>query len=491
VQDLKVGRLLAQPGGVPARSWLRRDSLFWLVLVSVLFLAAELTPSLLRMPLGADEITYIARTSAHASSIALPPVHGQGAGLLAAPVTLITTSLLALRIWMSVLSAVGLFLAILCWRGLRPIWVLALGELILASLAITQNSGVQVYPDWWGALGTVALTGLFLHAVNGTMRNRVVLPLIGLASLVIVLMRPQNVVFLMGPVILAVLIVKKWRKIKVMAAMAIGIALGFLEWMLGAYLWFGGLFERIHLAGQEPPPLSFYNAIGLQLRYLNGPWYCSQDCTTWAVPLETPFWLGFLALAILGAWVGWRSSMRAATVLMAATAAWVFLLYAFLVPFGAPRYLLPTLALMSILAADAIVWAVTESRWRQEASILAILFLVLGIVSQRAIVQRQAGYQYISRQFHAQAVEIEKMGVHPPCIMLNPSIAWYIGCSAPWTTTGTNYQIIHAFLEQTKAGPTGWKLFRLTSPLTPPAIPPPLVYLPAGSPLIRAQNAGH
>jgi hypothetical protein len=488
VQDLIVGRLRAQPDGAPTRIWLRRDSLFWLVVVSVLFLAAELTPQLLRMPLGADEITYIAQTSARASSISLPPVHGQGAGLLAAPVTLLTTSLVALRIWMAVLSAIGLFLTVLCWRGLRPIWVLALGELILASLAISQNSGVQVYPDWWGALATVALIGLFLHAVNGTMPGRVVLPLIALASLVIALMRPQNVVFLMGPVILAVLTVRKWRKIKVMAAMAVGIALGFLDWMLGAYLWFGGLFERIRLAGQEPPSLHLYNALGLQLRYLNGPWYCSEDCNTWAVPLETPFWIGLLLLAALGVWVGWRAGMRASTVLAAATALWVFLLYAFLVPFGAPRYLLPTLALMSLLAADGIVWAVTKSRWRQEAAILAILFLVLGIVSQRAIVQRQAAYQNISRQFQRQATEIEKMGVHPPCIMLNPSIAWYIGCSAPWTTTGTNYQIIHQFVEQHTANPSGWKLFHLTGKVSPPAIPPPLVYLPASSPLIKAQS---
>ena len=125
---------------------------------------------------------------------------------------------------MSVLSAVGLFLSVLCWRGLRPMWVLALGELIFAGLAISQNSGVQVYPDWWGGLAVLALTGLFLHAVRGTMSNRVALPLIALVSLVIVLMRPQNIVFLMGPAILAALVVRRWRKLKVLIAMAVGIA---------------------------------------------------------------------------------------------------------------------------------------------------------------------------------------------------------------------------------------------------------------------------
>ncbi len=140
---------------------------------------------------------------------------------------------------MSVLSAAGLFSAVLCWRGLRPAWVLAVAELLLAGLAITQNSGVQVYPDWWGALGVLALTGLFLHAVGGTMRWRVVLPPIAVASLVITPMRPQNVVFVMGPVIVASVVVAL-RQLRVWAAMGAGVALGFVEWLAGAFLWFGG-----------------------------------------------------------------------------------------------------------------------------------------------------------------------------------------------------------------------------------------------------------
>jgi hypothetical protein len=482
VQDLKVSGRQAPLTRRPGHNLVGPDSLFWLVLVSVAFLAAELTPALLRMPLGADEITYIARTSVHASGVSLPPVHGQGAGLLAAPVTLFTMSLTAIRVWMSLLSAVGLFLATLCWRGLRPVWVLALAELVLASLAITQNSGVQIYPDWWGALGLLALTGLFLHAVNGTMRDRFSLPLIGLATLVIVLMRPQNVVFLMGPVLISWLVVRRWRKLKVLIAMAVGTALGFLEWLAGAYLWFGGLFERINLAGGEPPPLHPYFALGIQLRYLNGPWYCSSGCSTWAVPAETPWWIAFLAIAVLGVWVGWhRTSMKASSVLAAATALWVFLLYAFLVPFGAPRYLLPTYALMAILIADGIVWAVTESRWRKEAAVIACLFLLGGIVSQRVILQHQAANQTLGRQFQVQAAALEKIGVHPPCAMNNTSIAYYIGCSAPWTTTGSNAQVMTHFLAtRTTQGLKYWRLLQL------PGYEPPIVYLPATSPVFTA-----
>jgi hypothetical protein len=465
------------PATQPAtRGLLHRDSLLWLALVCLLFLAAELTPALLRMPLGADEITYIARTSIRPSPIGLPPVHGQGAGLLAAPVTLLTTSLLALRVWMSLLSAVGLFLALLCWRGLRPVWLLALAGLILASLAITQNSGVQVYPDWWGALGLLALTALFLHGVNGTMRSRLVLPLITLASLVIVVMRPQNVVFLMGPVIIGALALRRWRKFRVIAAMAVGIGLGFLEWLIGAYLWFGGLTNRIHLAGQEPPALRLYPALGTQLRFLNGPWYCSTDCTTWSTPLESPWWIAFLAIALLGLWAGWHAAQRASSMLAGVTALWVFLLYAFLVPFGAPRYLLPTLALMAILAADGIVWAITESRWRKPAIVATCVFLVSGMVTQRLILQGQASYQRFSRQFELQADQVMKTGVKPPCVMESTSIAWYAGCSSPQTGTG-----IVQFLAQTPQGLKDWRLLQLPG-LTI------AVYVPYNSPLFKLHD---
>ena len=469
MHDLKVSGPQATPARRPGRGPLSPDSLFWLAAVSVLFLAAELTPALLRMPLGADEITYIARTSIHVSGVMLPPVHGQGAGLLAAPVTLLTSSLLAVRIWMSVLSAVGLFLSMLCWRGLRPAWVLALAGLILASLAITQNSGVQVYPDWWGALGILALTGLFLHAVNGTMRARIALPLIALASLVVVLMRPQNIVFILVPAIGAAIVVPGWRKPKVLAAMGVGIALGCLEWVAGAYLWYGGLASRIQLAGHEPPSFRLYFSLGTQAKVLSGPWYCVPPggCHGWTMPGESVWWVFFLAVVILGLCVAWRTSARASSVLAAATALWVIALYSFLVPFGAPRYILPSFALMSILAADGIGWLVTKARWRKAGVVFACAFLLSGIVSQRIVLQRDTHEQAAGRPFERSASALRKLGVRPPCVTVSTSVAYYLGCTAPWTG-----EPMPAFLARTPSGLKGWR------PLTLPGLDT-VIYVPA------------
>jgi hypothetical protein len=454
VHDLQVGGRRAPSSGLPRRGPLGRDSIFWLVLVSILFLAAELTPALLRMPLGTDEITYIARTSIRANSVSLPPVHGQGVALLAAPVTLLTQSLTAIRVWMALLSAVGLFLATLCWRRLRPDWVLAVAALIFGGLAISQNSGVQVYPDWWGALGVLALTGLILQVVGGTMRDRVALPSIALASLVIVLMRPQNVIFLMGPALLAVVIVRSWRKPKILGAMGVGILLGCLQWVIAAYAMYGGLATRIHLARQEPPSFGLYFSFFTQAKVLSGPWYCVPPggCQGVPMPGELLWWPVFLAFAAVGLWVGWRTAVKASSVFAVATAAWVVAFYSLLVPFGAPRYITPSLALASILAADAVAWLVTNASWRRAGVVLACAFILSELVSQRLVLQQEVQQQTRSRGFQHVAAELEAAGVRAPCVLTSTPEAYYVGCMAPWTG-----ETMPELLARTPQGLKGWR----------------------------------
>jgi hypothetical protein len=455
VHDLQVGGRQAPARRLPPRDLLRGDSIFWLVLVSILFLAAELTPALLRMPLGTDEITYIARTSIRANSVSLPPVHGQGVALLAAPVTLLTQSLVAIRVWMALLSAIGLFLATLCWRRLRPDWVLALAALIFGGLAISQNSGVQVYPDWWGALGVLALTGLILQVVGGTMRDRVALPSIALASLIIVLMRPQNIIFLMGPALLAVVVVPSWRKPKLMLAMGVGIVLGCLQWVVAAYTMYGGLATRIHFAKREPPSLGLYFSFFTQAKVLSGPWYCvpaQGGCQGLPMPGELLWWLVFLAITGLGVWVSWHAAAKASSVFAVATAAWVVAFYTFLVPFGAPRYITPSLALASILAADAVAWLVTKASWRRAGIVLACAFILSELVSQRLVLQQEAQQQTRSRGFAHVAADLERAGVKPPCVLASTPEAYYTGCMAPW-----DGETMPEFLARTPQGLKNWR----------------------------------
>jgi hypothetical protein len=457
VQDTRVRE---RPGGARRPSGqgvFGPDSLIWLVGVSVLFLASELLPALLRLPLGADEITYIARSSVHHSAVFLPPVHGHGAGLLAAPVTLVTTSLTAIRVWMAVLSGLALFLSLLCWRGLRPAWVLAVAGFIFGALAITELSGVQVYPDLWAGFGALAITGLLLQALQDRMRPQVVLPLIAFVAFVIVLMRPQNIVFVLAPTFVAPLVVRAWRKPGVLVAMIVGMAAGVLEWVAEAYLWFGGLFSRIHLAGQEPPTFGLHFSLAMQIKTLSGPWYCDPTTTPachvgYAYPVVYLWWLAFFALVAVGLFAAWRSPARPSTLLALVTGGWVAVLYIFLVPFGAPRYFLPTWALFAIVAADGIAWLATVPKWKMAGAVLAGVFLVSWAVSQHVVLTGETAGAAALRPFVAKAEALKKLGVKPPCAIANsPSVAYYLGCTSPWTG-GT----IREVLKHTAGGLKGW-----------------------------------
>jgi hypothetical protein len=429
------------------------DSLSWLILVCILFVLSELLPALLRLPLGADEITYIARTSAHASGVFLPPVHGHGVGLLAAPVTLLTTSLLALRIWMAVLSGLALFGSLLCWRGLRPAWILALGGFIFASLAITELSGVQVYPDLWAAFGALAITGLLLQSVQGRMRPRYVLPLIAFVAFFIVLLRPQNIVFVLAPTLAAPLVVRGWRQRNVLVAMIIGIAAGVLEWAIEGFLWFGGLSSRITLAGAEPPKFGLYFSVPMQIKVLSGPWYCQPgQCPDWNYPGFSLWWLAFAGLVALGLYAVWRLPDKASSSLAVVTGVWGGLCYVLFVPFGAPRYMLPTFALFAIVAADGIKWLVTVPNWRMIGVALAGAFLITGVVTQHIVLTRETANETAVRPFKSKAEHLIKLGIKPPCAVFSPSVAYYVGCTAPWVGGS-----VKEVLARTPGGVKAWR----------------------------------
>jgi hypothetical protein len=237
---------------------------------------AEFAVAPLRLPLGWDEITYIAQTSIHASPVIMPPIHSRGPGLLAAPVTLLTTSVLALRVWMTLLCGAGLLLALLAWHHLRPGPVLALAAVIIGGLAVTQMNAVQVMPDWWEAAGVLAVTGLFLRAVT-IGQTRPVLALLAAGVFFLVLVRWQDAVFLVAPLVAAALVVPAWRRRGTLTAIAVGLAAGAAEWAGEAWAFYGGPAERLRLTAREPPKFGLYFTLPRLLGRLTGdcsPRYC-------------------------------------------------------------------------------------------------------------------------------------------------------------------------------------------------------------------------
>jgi len=303
------------------------------------------------------------------------------------------------------------------------------------------------------ALGGLAVTGLFMQAVTGRMRDRLVLPLLGTATFFLVLLRPQDTAFLVAGVIAAALIVPAWRKRRVLAAIGIGLVAGAVEWLGEAYAWYGGPVSRLHMMRQEPPKFALYFSLPYQFRVLNGPWYCRPgECHSWSYPWLTVWWLALLGLVVLGAFAARQMALASSMVTVVAALS-VLAAYTFFVPYAAPRYLLPVVALLMIPAADGVAWLVTVPSWRAGAVLAVCAFLLAGAVSQQFVLRTEArGQEAVRESFIRHADQLRALGVRPPCVVSSPSTAFYLGCSAPWTG-----QPMSAVLAQAPGGSASWR----------------------------------
>ena len=407
-------------------------SIWWLVLIAGLFMLTELALTSLRTPLGWDEITYIAQTSAHASAVLMPAAHSRGAGLLAAPVTLLTTSGVALRAWMALLSGLGLFAALAAWRGLRPTWVLALAGSILGSLAVMQINGTQVMPDLWEALGALTVTGLFLQATTHRLPRRVVLPLISAVVFFLILVRYEDAAFVLAPLVIGLIVVPAWRQRGVAVAIGVGMIAGAVEWLGEAVAFYGGPAARLHAAAQTPPKFGLYFSLVDQIRVIDGPAYCQPGaCPQWRYPDLMVWWAVLILLVVIGTVVSrllWPVPARLAL----AVGLSVLIGYTLFVPIAAPRYLIPVVALFTVAAADSMAWLVTRGRWRIPAIVAVAAFLVTGAISQSYVKRSEIKGLDIAQLWVLEAQQLHDLGVAPPCAIQGPGatpVAYYLSCA--------------------------------------------------------------
>jgi len=437
------------------------DSVFWLALVAVLFVTVVLVRAPLRMPLGWDEVTYIAQTSVHSSPVVMPPNHSRGVGLLAAPVTLLTTSAIALRIWMALLAGLGFFLALLCWRRIRSARVIALAGLVFGSLAVTQLYGPLVMANLWEALGALALAGLFLRLVHGRISRRVALPLLAFVTFFLILVRYQDAIFVLAPVTLGIALVHGWRDRGVAVAIGAGILAGIIEWVGEAVAFYHGPVQRWVSASQIPPGIGLHFSLVNQLRVLDGPVECvSGTCPGWRYPGVALWWVAFLGLVAVGVLVARRGGISARLCLAIGLS--VLAAYGFFVPALAARYLLPAIAVLCIPVADALAWLPTTRLNRLTAVAIGCAFVLSGAVTQAFVLAtEQTSLQFGPDLYPIEARQLHELGVVPPCAVEGPGtpVAYYLACHPG---TGTRKDVIVVMPPTAPTERTGWHKVRLT-----------------------------
>jgi hypothetical protein len=413
------------------------DSVWWLVGVAAAFSLAQLVIVAPHLGLSWDEVVYVSQLSVHAPAANLDPARARGVSLLAAPVTMLTSSILALRVYLSLLSGAGLLLALLAWRRLRPAWLLALAGVCYASLWTAQYYGPQAMPDEWVAFSVAGAVGLFLRAAGTEQVPRAGRgALAGLAACLAAaaLVRPGDALYVAAALVAAVLAVRRWRRPSLLAAIVAGVAAGAAEWVIEAYVRYGGLAARLHAAAAEQGGFGLHLGFLDELRALNGPTLCRPCTVGLRYPELSVWWVALPVIVAAGVLAARRvgrldSSLLAACCGLAAAAQ-----YLFLINYAAPRFLLPAYLLLAIPVADALGFLVAGWRARQAGIALVVGALAVQLLVQEVVLSHQVREKIaFFGAFPKIAADLHRLGVRPPCLVRGRQeipVAFYAGCAS-------------------------------------------------------------
>ncbi|MEV5893364.1 hypothetical protein [Nonomuraea fuscirosea] len=387
------------------------------------------------MGLGWDEVVYVSQVDPRVPAAEFIAPRARGITLLVAPVVLVTSSTEALRVYLCLLSALGLYASFGVWLRVRPGPVVPVAALLFASTWLALFYGNEAMPNLWVAFGAVAATGFFLRCVRpGAGRG----PAAGLALSVaaVALLRPPDSVWLVLPLALA-LARPGWRCRRAGIALVAGLAVGWADWIVEAYVRFGGPAARWHAAGAA-------NETGLHVslldhvRALDGPLLCRPPADCGPVVTAWLLWLiAVPALALLGLYAARRHDRAPTTrcvpgpaggVLAAGCGLAMAVPYAFLVGYAAPRFLLPAYALLALPVAHA-VWSPGR---RPALAGLVAAGVVAQVVLQGITLDKVVTGGLARRGADARVARaLLAMDVRPPCLVYGERavmIAYRMGC---------------------------------------------------------------
>ncbi|MFF0724393.1 hypothetical protein [Streptomyces sp. NPDC004134] len=443
--------------------------------MAVTFALAQLALVRPGMGLGWDETVYVSQISGHAPAAFFSAPRARGVSLLVAPIAAWSPSTPLLRVYLAVLSGIGLWLALRAWRGLLSPKVLALGGALFASLWVTLYYGPQAMPNYWVAIGALAGVGCFLRAQADRTRRAAVWGLAAAAALM-ALMRPMDAAWVGLPLLLASAVVRRWRYLWLSLALAAGLAAGAAAWVIEAYTGYGGLGQRLHDASLIQGGLSWNFAVDDQMRSQSGRTLC-RPCTG-AIPNPVMFawWFVFSMLAAVGLALAVRARRAVgATALPLACAAAAAFPYLFLIGYAAPRFLLPAYALLAIPVAYglvSLVRAIPSGAWRVSAVTLAAVILAGHLVVQSSVLHQTVDRATEGhRDWARTAAALNRAGVRPPCVLTGDEaiaphipIAFSAACSSA-DTDGHNGNTTAAALAR-EAGriPVAMLTTRTTTP---------------------------
>lgn len=410
----------------------------WLAAVAGAFTLAQIVLVRPDLGLGWDETVYVSQVSGQVPAAFFSAPRARGVPLLAVPIASWSDSTALLRVYLAVLSGLGLYFALRIWRAHVMPRVLALAGALFASLWVTLFYGPQAMPNYWVAVGALACVGCFLR-VRGNAGDRAAWWGVFAGAALMAWMRPMDAVYVMLP-LLALALALAMRRPRLLAVLVAGLLAGAGEWVIEAYMSYGGLGQRLSDASRIQGGLGLHLAVVDQLHSLGGRTLC-RPCTGSAPnAVVTVWWFALPALAALGAVTAVRARRALPVLLPLACAATAAVPYLFLIGYAAPRFLLPAYALLTLPVAHGLahlVSAPTRGSARIVAASIVAACLAAHLAVQYVVLEHTVRSSAAHRDnWSRTASALHTLGVRPPCLLSGYEavpIAFYTGCGSAQT----------------------------------------------------------
>jgi hypothetical protein len=453
-----------------------RGAAFWLIVVAAAYTALMLL-IVAHMPLDSDESLYASQVNPRVPALKFSAPRARGVTYLIAPILHMTGSTVALRVYLALIA--GTLLVVAYWPWLRvvdPPWLVPLAALVFASLWVSSFYGANDMPNVWVAFFAVTAVGWFLRYGREHRRRDLIGVALGLAGAA--LMRPSDAFWIALPLGAVMIVSRTWRRPAVGLAVLGGALAGVAQWVVEAYQHFGGLASRLHQASAIQGGIGWHpKGVFYELRSLAGPQLCrpcAANLHRYTQPSTVAFslwWLAIPVLVVVALLVARRDRQSAAVAVPIACGASIGLSYLLTVNYAAPRFLLPTYALLALPVAYAIRWLVrrTPSRWRYAAVALVAVALVANFAGQLGVLVRQTD---LPTPTASGASALTELGLDAPCVLAGvhrTQVAYRLGCTTGKIVdvVGRPQQVTVAYLSTRPRPPrqlATWRRHRLAHP---------------------------
>lgn len=412
-----------------------------LLLVGLLFVVAQLALVPLGRDLENDEAVYLSQVSRFTVPAPWEAHRAWGVALLLLPVGMLTESVLAMRVYLVLVSAVALVLAFRPWLRVLPHPAAAVAAVLFGSSWVTLFYASEASPNLYVGLAGVAAVG-YVARLLAQPADRTALVGLAAALACAALFRPTDSVWLSLPAlaVAALGLRTQWRTV---SAVVVGLAVGWAPWLVEAFVRFDGPLARFE-AARAPAGSGFGFTLSKHLRLLDGDRTCcfSEDRVPYVPVPGLLWWVGLSLLAVLGPVLVRSRAARRGAALALGTGVVITLAYLVLTRFAVSRFMLPTYALFAVPASLALVAAVRRFRTPAAARLgLAVVVLVgAADLTWHSSVARKIGRDEVQARaaFPVLAQALRARGLVPSCVLLgqrSQNIGYHADCVSGGTGT--------------------------------------------------------